>query len=133
MAKTTTDQLPLGGNLNTDEAREVMDPILGKVGLQIDPVGPGLNVIPINDDVDINGDAFDWSVKNGDVILPEQRELAVYTNTMGQAVIRIRANYPDDQSDPFICISHAELPKVIGRLQEIAAAPLMRDPPADRR
>lgn len=72
---------------------------------------------------------FNWDSSNRDVIVTSQRELAIYTNHFGQVVIRVGKDWPDESDDPFICIDHAHLPKVIKRLQEIAAAPLNRSEP----
>ena len=120
----TTEKQPA---LDLEKAAEVMNPILARVGMKAEATRPELSVVPINAQVDEPADDFEWSFKNGAVIVPEQRELAVYTNNMGQAVIRVRADYPDESDDPFICISHGELPRVIAALQAIAARPLTRD------
>lgn len=75
---------------------------------------------------------FDWSHNNRSVIVAAQRELAIYTNHMGQAVIRVTKNEDaGEDRDPFICIDHAQLPKVIEALQAIASAPLNRSAPDD--
>ena len=81
-------------------------------------------------------DAFDWSYINQDVIVPEQRSLAIYKNNFGQAVIRIE-RYWDEESDPYIVIDHAHIPGVIAALRAIADEPLDRNlgtgeaPPTD--
>jgi hypothetical protein len=71
---------------------------------------------------------FDWARNNGDVIVPEQRSIAVYANHWGQAVIRAEGDYRED--DVFVAVDHAHIYAVIGALKEIADAPLQRhDPP----
>jgi hypothetical protein len=75
-------------------------------------------------------DRFDWSSVNGDVILPKQRSLAVYRNPWGQAVIRAKADYPDEREDPFIVIDHANIPLIIKALRDIADEPLSREVPS---
>ena len=52
-------------------------------------------------------DDFDWAATNEDVILPEQRAIAVYTNNWGQAVIRQEKAW-DDEDDTYVVIDHAE-------------------------
>lgn len=74
-------------------------------------------------------DEFNWSYQNRDVIVPEQKMVAIYTNNFGQAVIRVQKDWPDESEDPFIIIDHAHLPDVIARLREIADAPVQRTPP----
>jgi len=69
---------------------------------------------------------FDWSHNNQDVIVPEQRSLAIYKNNFGQAVLRVE-RYWDEESDPFIVIDHAHIPGVIAALRAIADEPLDRN------
>jgi hypothetical protein len=80
----------------------------------------------------LDDDNFDWSYKNRDVIVPEQRSLAIYKNNFGQAVLRVE-RYWDEESDPFIVIDHAQIPGVIAALRAIADEPLDRSeaPPTD--
>jgi hypothetical protein len=73
---------------------------------------------------------FDWSHKNQDVILPEQRSLAVYKNNFGQAVIRVEQHW-DEESDPYIVIDHAHIPAVIAALRAIADEPIERTQPGE--
>ena len=72
-------------------------------------------------------DRFDWSYRNKDVIVPEQRSLAVYTNNFGQAVIRVERNW-DEGSDPFVAIDYTPIPAIIAALTAIADKPRHRDP-----
>jgi hypothetical protein len=62
---------------------------------------------------------FSWDPENGDVIVPEQRALAVYVNLWGQVVIREERRGWDDESDVYIRISMENLGKVIAALQAI--------------
>ena len=71
---------------------------------------------------------FDWSHKNQDVILPEQRSLAVYKNKFGQAVLRVE-RYWDEDSDPYIVIDHAHIPAIIAALRIIADEQVDRSAP----
>jgi hypothetical protein len=73
---------------------------------------------------------FDWSHKNQDVIVPEQRSLAIYTNNFGQAVIRVERHW-DQESDPYIVIDHAHIPAVIAALRAIADEPIERTQPGE--
>jgi hypothetical protein len=69
--------------------------------------------------------SFDWSYQNQDVIVPEQRSLAVYKNNFGQAVIRVERNW-DEEGDPFVAIDHAQIPAIIAALRAIADEPVDR-------
>ena len=73
-------------------------------------------------------DGFDWSYKNQDVIVPEQRSLAIYKNNFGQAVIRVERNW-DEEADPFVAIDYTQIPAIIAALRAIADEPLDRAPP----
>ena len=68
---------------------------------------------------------FDLSFRNQDVIVPEQRSLAVYKNNFGQAVIRVERNW-DEESDPFVAIDHAQIPTIIAALRAIGDEPIDR-------
>ncbi|WP_342714427.1 hypothetical protein AAFG22_14715 [Bradyrhizobium sp. B024] len=73
---------------------------------------------------------FDWCPTNGDVIVPEQRRIAVYVNNWGQAVIKEERSW-DQEEDAFICISKEFLPDVIARLRAIVDANPQREDPEE--
>jgi len=75
-------------------------------------------------------DAPDWSPRNSNVIIAEQRSLMVYVNPWGQAVIRQEASW-DQQEDDVVVVDHAHLPGLIKSLREIADQPLDREPGED--
>lgn len=77
-----------------------------------------------------DADEFEWSPRNGDVIVPEQRRIAVYTNAWGQAVIREERAW-DDEADNYICVCRDNLPDLIKALSDIVDAPLRRDRPVE--
>ncbi len=58
---------------------------------------------------------FSWSVKNEDVIVPDQRATAVYSNPWGQVVIR---QYEQEygESDSFVVIDRAHVRTLIDAL-----------------
>ena len=60
-------------------------------------------------------DKFNWSVKNEDVIVPDQRATAVYSNPWGQVVIR---QYEQEygEADPFVVIDRAHIRTLIDAL-----------------
>jgi hypothetical protein len=72
---------------------------------------------------------FDWSYRNMDVVVAEQRSLAVYCNNFGQAVIRVERSW-DEEADRFVIIDHAQIPTVIKALRDIGDAPIFRTEPA---
>jgi len=65
---------------------------------------------------------FDWSADNEDVIVPEQRSLAIYRNQFGQAVIRMERRW-DEDDDTCIPIDRAQIPVILAALEAIAEAP----------
>jgi hypothetical protein len=65
---------------------------------------------------------FDWTADNKDVIVPEQRSLAIYQNHFGQAVLRME-RYWDEDVDTCIAIDCAQIPRIIAALKAIAEAP----------
>lgn len=71
---------------------------------------------------------FDWCATNGDVIVPEQRRIAIYVNAWGQAVIKEERNW-DQEEDWFICISKEFLPEVIAKLRSIVDENPQREDP----
>lgn len=77
---------------------------------------------------------FDWSSENTDVIIPEQRSIAVYVNPMGSVVIREASagcSRCDDDDDVFICITPDALPVLVAKLSAILAE--AREAVAERR
>lgn len=73
-------------------------------------------------------DDFDWSATNEDVLMPEQRATAIYTNNFGQAVIRQERAWDEDE-DTYVVIDHANIPAVIMKLREIGDQPVDRVSP----
>jgi hypothetical protein len=70
-------------------------------------------VIPRRED-----DGFDWSASNPDVVVPEQRPIAVYANPYQQVVLRVEGTEFDD-GDPFIAISVEHVPAVIEKMRAV--------------
>ena len=66
----------------------------------------------------MSDDKFNWGPENEDVVVPEQKALAIYANPWGQVVIRQEAAW-DESEDRFLVISWENLPKVIEQLTKI--------------
>jgi hypothetical protein len=75
-------------------------------------------------------DDFDWSIKNEDVVLPEQRATAVHYNQWGQIIIRQEGDF-DDEHDPWLIVSHSNVPKLIEALQTLYDNPVQRQRPEE--
>jgi len=91
-----------------DNPEEAVDDFLMK-GRHLAEAGRG--------SVKLEPDEFDWS-NSGAIVVREQRELAIYINPFNQLVIRSYC-YPDQ--DAAIAFELAHLPKIVARLQELAA------------
>ncbi|WP_141339716.1 hypothetical protein [Bradyrhizobium sp. USDA 3458] len=74
----------------------------------------------------MSDDDFSWSINNEDVVVPDQRKTAIYTNQWGQAVIRQERAW-DEPEDTFVVIDHSHLPTVIAALLKIADVAPVRD------
>jgi len=64
--------------------------------------------------------SFQWNADNEDLVVPEQRAIAVYVNGWDQIVMRAERAW-DDEADTFLCISRENIPVIIERLQAILA------------
>lgn len=65
-------------------------------------------------------DNFNWNQLEPDAkVVNEARETAVYLNTGGDVVIRQRANWPDEQEDPFLIIPLYRVRALIDRLDAL--------------
>jgi hypothetical protein len=62
---------------------------------------------------------FNWE-KNEAVVLQQQHRTAIHFNTRGDIVIRQEADWPHEESDPFLVIGAQNLRRVIARLTEMA-------------
>jgi hypothetical protein len=65
---------------------------------------------------------FDWSSDNEDIVLREQRALAVYWNTRGDLVIR-QERYWDEIDDPFLVIGRNNVDAFLDRLCDVVGIP----------
>lgn len=75
---------------------------------------------------------FNWNDDRIIVVQREQRELAVYSNPHGQAVIRARANW-DEDDDPFIVIDRScavDLARAVLEAAGIPATVVAQKPPS---
>jgi hypothetical protein len=65
-------------------------------------------------------DDFDWQKLSGDErVVNEARETAVYLNPQNDVVIRQRANWPDENEDPFLVIPLYRVQALIDRLDAL--------------
>jgi len=68
------------------------------------------------------GEDFDW-LNDNSVVLREQPETAVYFNRDGALVIRQRAAW-NQEGDPFVFISPANIGEFLDKLTEACGVPL---------
>lgn len=65
---------------------------------------------------------FSWDLtKNPDIVMPEQRSLAVYSNTQGAVVIRQEKRWPDEDEDNIFTILPAHIDAFVERLMRAKA------------
>ena len=88
----------------------ILDPFPPGVAEQIDKIA-----------AEMKEEDFQWSPENEDVIVPEQRSIAVYKNRWDQAVIRCERGWNDDD-DTWIIISMESVPAVIAKLRALVDA-----------
>jgi hypothetical protein len=69
-----------------------------------------------------NDNDFDWSSDNEDVVLREQRALAVYWNTRGDLVIRQERDWSEND-DSFLVISRNNVDAFLDRLCDVVGIP----------
>jgi hypothetical protein len=69
-----------------------------------------------------NDNDFDWSSNNEDIVLREQRALAVYWNTRGDLVIRQERDWSEND-DPFLVIGRDNVDAFLDRLCDVVGIP----------
>jgi hypothetical protein len=64
-------------------------------------------------------DDFNWNnLDEGVIVVREAREMAIYSNTVGDVVIRQQRAW-DEEEDPFLVIPFDRIPALIARLQAL--------------
>lgn len=59
---------------------------------------------------------FDWT--SDDIVVPEQKPIAVYWNPLGALVIRQQAG-EYEREDPFVVIQSSHVPALLSRIEKL--------------
>ena len=63
-----------------------------------------------------DNERFDWSSDN--IVVPEQKPIAVYWNPLGALVIRQQAG-EYEREDPFVVIQPSHIPALLSRIEKL--------------